>query len=136
MKKARHTARGGSLLKPILLGSLMIWILFFAITLLCTVVLYSGNDPTPRATLLSIISFMLAGALGSLIGKRLFRTDLVNAPFLSALLCATVFVFISAIANGKIRLGTLITAVCFMLISALITLPKRRKQKRHAPSHR
>ena len=129
MKKTRYAKGNGSALKSILLGALLIWILFFVISLVCTFILYSGNDPTPKATLFSLASFMLAGAIGSLMNKRIFHPSLSNAPFLSALLCAIVFIFLSTVANGRLPIGTLISAVCFMLISAIASVPKRKKQK-------
>ena len=135
MKKSRYTKGNSSAFKPILLGALVIWLLFFAISLAFTVILYSGNDPTPKTALFSLISFMTAGALGSLINKKLFGVGAAKAPLFSALLSAAVFVCISAISMGKISVGTLISAVCFMLICTLASLKRRKKQRRHTPSH-
>ena len=134
MKKT-HSVRSSSALKPILLGVLVIWSVFFALSLVCTVILYSGSDPTPKAPLFSLISFMTAGALGSLINKKLFGVSMARAPLFSALLSAGLFVFLSAISMGRISVGTLISAVCFMLICTLASLKGRKKQRRHKPSH-
>ena len=135
MKKTRYTKGNSSIFKPILLGALVIWLLFFVISLVCTVILYAGNDPTPKATLFSLISFMAAGAIGSLINKKLFGTVATKAPLFSALISAAVFVCLCAVSMGKISVGTLISAVCFMLICTLASLKRRKKQRRHTPSH-
>lgn len=136
MKKSRYTKESGSAFKPTILGALVIWISFLAFSLICTFILFSGSDPTPRASLFSLISFMAAGGVGSIVNKQLFRSSRSNAPLFSSLLCALIYVFISSVSIGKISIGSLATALCFTVISALATMSRKKKPRHRQKLHR
>ena len=132
MKKTRSDSRSKSTLKSILFGILIIWGLFFVLSLLFTVILFSGQDPTGSTSLFSLISFMAAGALGTLLNKRFFKGYPTNTPLFSLFASAIIYVAISAIITGKISIGCLISAVCFILLSMLCLIKKKKKIKRRS----
>ena len=136
MKKMRYAKGNTSTLKAMILGAVIIWVCFFALTLISALILYSGNDPTSKATLFSLISFVASGAIGSFINKRLFHSSSVNIPLSSALLCAVIYVFIASATSGKILIGSIISAACFLLISSLFSLPKRKTRSHRTRAHR
>lgn len=134
MKKTRSYKREGSLPKQIVLGSLLIWSIFIVFSLIFAVILYSGDNPTASTKLFSLISFTASGGLGSLLNKKIFSSDM-NVPLFCAVLCALVYIMISCISSGKIYIGALISAVCFILISVIASLTKKKKPKRRAARH-
>lgn len=131
MKKSRSVKANQSKILPIALGFLTIWGIFFSLSLIFAIILFSGDDPTGSTDLFSLISFMAAAAIASLINKRIFKSCAANAPLLSALLSALVYLLISAVASGKISMGCIISAACFILIAALASIQKKKKVKRH-----
>lgn len=132
MKKSKSDTRGKGGIRNTLLGALIIWLLFILFSFILAIILFSGDDPTASTALFSIIAFIVSGALGTLINRRAFRQSAINVPLFSSLLCAFIYAVISAVASGRISFGALITAICFIGASILVSIPKRKKAKRHA----
>lgn len=134
MKKSRANKGSKSVFKAILLGTLLIWSVFFATSLLFAVILFSGENPTASTSLFSLIAFLISGAAGTLLNKILLKSCKLNAPLVSALLSAGIYIAISTVASGKISTACLINAFCFTVIALLFSLakPKRKRVKRHS----
>ena len=131
MKKSRSGRDSKSGFKSIILGAAVIWCLFIVLSLVFTVVLFSGENPTGSTALFSLISFIASGGLGTLLNKKLFKSCEMNAPLFSALLSAAVYLVISAISSGRISIGCLINTLCFVLISLLFSVARKKKNKRY-----
>ena len=129
MKKTRSYSASGSALKPIAVGFLVIWGSFIILSLIISLILFNGDDPTERTSLFSLIAFIGAGAIGTLINKRLFKLASLNSPIISAVAAVIVYVVTSAIISGKIGIGCLINAVCFILISLLFSAKGNKKTR-------
>ena len=132
MKKTRGARDNKSVFKPIVLGTAVIWCLFIALSLIFSVILFSGENPTGSTALFSLISFIASGGIGTLLNKQFFKSCEVNSPLFSALLCAAIYLVISAVASGRISIGCLINTACFILISLLFSIKRTKKSKRHA----
>ena len=123
MKKSRFNGGGKSAIKDIAFGTLIIWGAFLVLSLLFSLILFFGDDPTANTALFSLIAFMCAAAIAALINKRLFQSSSLNAPLLSAIFSAVLYLIISGIVSGKISIGAIISA---------LSLRKKKKTKRHA----
>ena len=132
MKKSKSGMGKKSIIKPIALGAVMIWGIFLLLSLIMTAILFSGEDPTSKPALFSIIAFILSGALATLINKRIFKSYALNTPMLSALATAILYLSISAVICGGIKIGALISAACFITMTALLSLSKPKKARRRA----
>ena len=105
MKKSRFNGGGKSAIKDIAFGTLIIWGAFLVLSLLFSLILFFGDDPTANTALFSLIAFMCAAAIAALINKRLFQSSSLNAPLLSAIFSAVLYLIISGIVSGKISIG-------------------------------
>ena len=132
MKKSKSGTKSKGGIKEMLFGTLMIWGLFLLFSLIFAIILFSGEDPTGSTALFSIIAFVLSGALGTLLNRKLFARCDKNVPLISALISAIAYAVISVITSGKISVGALISALCFLGSAVLVSLPKKKKAKRHA----
>lgn len=132
MKKSRSGKGSQSKIIPIALGTLIIWGFFFALSLVFTVILFSGDDPTASTALFSLISFVASGALATLINKRIFKSSAVNAPLFSALSSAIIYLVACTVASGRISVGCIINTACFILICMLASIQRKKKSKRRA----
>ena len=130
MKKTRSSNSECSPFRQILLGAIMIWISFFALSLIFAVILYSGDDPTSKIALFSLTAFTTSGGLGTLLNKSFFRCAKTNIALISACLSAIIYLLISFICSGKFSLGAIISASCFLMISAIVSLPKKGQKRR------
>ena len=131
MKKSRAARDNKSVLKPIVLGTAVIWCLFIALSLIFTVILFTGENPTGSTALFSLISFIASGGIGTLLNKQFFKSCEMNTPLFSALLSAAVYLVICTISSGRISIGCLINTVCFILISLLFSVTRKKRNKRH-----
>ena len=132
MKKFRHGAEKRSAVRSIALGVCLIWGFFLLFSLIFTVILFSGENPTASTALFSLIAFMIAGALGTIANKRFFASCSINAPLFSAIATVIIYLSISAIISGGIKFGALISTGCFLLIVSLLSLYKKKKAKHRA----
>ena len=131
MKKTKFSAKSSGGIKPVLLGSLIIWCTFLLISLIFSVILFSGEDPARSTSLVSIGAFVISGAVGTLInGKLLSPVDKKTARF-SSLLTVLIYLSASAILSAGISLGAIISAICFMGASMLVGIPKKKKARKH-----
>ena len=132
MRKIKSSAKSKSGIKQILCGALTVWAMFFILSFVFSVILFSGDDPTGSTALFSMIAFILSGGIGTLVNRKIFSRCDKNIPLISSLVCALAYAVISIIASGKLSLGSLITALCFLGASALASITKKKKAKRHA----
>ncbi len=130
MKKIRHGAKKSSAVRSIALGVSLIWGFFLLFSLIFTVVLFSGENPTASTALFSLIAFMLAGALGTIANKRIFASCPINAPLFSAITAVIIYLLISAIISGGIKFGALTSSICFITVAFLLSLLKKDKTRR------
>ena len=130
MKKTKFTSKSSGGIKPMLLGALVIWSAFLVLSLAFAVVLFSGDDPTRSSALFSLIAFILSGAVGTAINKKISLPE-KNTALLSALVTALVYLCVSAVVSGRISFGAIISAACFMGASAIVGIPKKKKAKKH-----
>ncbi len=132
MKNRKIKIGEGSKAKKFILCALIQPILFLVFAFIFTIICYNSKDPTANTQILSIVSLLLSGGIGSFIITKLGKE---SGPFLSivsSLLSIAVLLIISLVSNGKITLASLMNALCFILISLFFTvLGKHKKTKMH-----
>ena len=111
----------------VVLGGVVILIAFLLISLAVTLILYNTPDPTAQTGLYSILSFVLSGALGVFINRKLFGKDSIAAPAASSLTIVIAFLLITLILHQKIPSGNLISALCFAIATILAFLISKKK---------
>ena len=119
MKKNRFRTGGNPKLKNLVFSTLLIFALFTLLSLLITVVCYSGENPTANITLLSMAALIASGGIGSFVNMKLFYDGEFHSPLIAALISAAVYLVISLIASGRLAIPSLINVACFILISLL-----------------
>ena len=132
MRKTKSSLKSSGGIKPMLFGALVIWCTFLLLSLIFSLILFSGDDPTRSTALLSIGAFVISGALGTLINRRLIPSADKSTSLLSSLLTVIIYLLVSVVLSAGISLGAVLSALCFMGASALVGIPKRKKTKRHA----
>lgn len=130
MKKTRSASKSAGGIKEFILGILIIWCSFIVFSLIFAAVLFSGDDPTGSASLFSLIAFILSGAVGTVLNRRLFSRSDKNVPLFSALISAVIYLVISTVVSGRISIGALVSMLCFAGSSLAVAIPKKKRQKR------
>ena len=130
-KSGYRTAPGFT--KASIIGCCAIAVIFTLISFIVTLIVYSTDDPTSKAGLLSIISFVAAGAVGAFINMKLFGKALPAVPYVSSGAALLLFLIISLIAGGRLSAGNLMSALCFAAVTLLVLFLSR---SRNSAKHR
>lgn len=132
MRKTKFCAKSSGGIKSVLSGVLIIWCTFLLLSLSFSVILFSGDDPTRSTSLVSIGSFVLSGAIGTLINRKLLPSADKRTPLFSSLFTVLIYLSASAILSAGISLGAIISSLCFMGASFLVGIPKKKKVRKHS----
>ncbi len=120
-------------LQSILAGALLLLLIYLGVTFAVSLISYGTSDPTSLIDPLSLTALLISGAVGSLVITRLSSDKSVPVALLSSLLVALVLLVVGLIASGgALPLRCPINYLCYVGISALVSLlAKRRKERRH-----
>ncbi len=119
--------------KNLLLTSIIQPILFLIFTLIFSLIIYNGNDPTSNTALYSVVSLFCAGGVGAFIITKFGGEKGAYYAIFATIFSSLLILIISLISNGKISLGTFMNILCFALISLLFVFLGKYK---HTNSHK
>lgn len=133
MKKFSGFKNEGSKIKSTLIGTALIFGLFFGISFIVSLIAYNTDNPTSNVKLLSLVSFLLSAAVSGFVNMKIMGGNEFKNPLFSSLIFLSAFFIASTIICGKITLGCIMNILCFLLVSVLFTfLGKRRGRKSYA----
>ena len=115
MKKYKNSDLGSW--KMITYGFFIMLIVFLVLSLIVSLILFIGNNPTGNIGLISLAVFLFSGILSSFINSKLFKNSFY--PLLSSALSVALFFAIAILMGGKISLKIVLNLVCFLLTSLL-----------------
>ena len=119
-RKKRKEAPTG--VKLLLLGTLIMTVIFLALSLLFSFIAYTTADPLYFIGLLSIAALMITAAASGFLEARLGEGSVLT-PFLSSLLFVLIMLLIGLIASGgAVPLGCIINYASFVALATLSAL--------------
>ncbi len=131
--KTRHKSNKAlSPVASVLYGMLILTVSFIATSLVIALIAYNTPDPTAHEGLLSILSFVVSGAIGVFINSKLFGREKSSLPLFSSLFILVIFLTVSLISCGKIAVGNLMSSLCFILVTIFLFFIAKRKPAKHA----
>ena len=131
--KNKYNSKGTpGFIKSLLIGSAVIAAAFAVASFTIALIIYNTDDPTSKTALLSIIAFVISGAVGAFINTKLFGQRNNALPYLSAACVLILFIIASLISAGALSGGHILSALCFALATLLSAfLAKSKKRARH-----
>ena len=117
--------------KPLLLGTGIAALLFFACALIFAAICYATDNPTGHLRLASLAAFLCSGALSAFLLSRLGRERHPLLSLLPLLAFALSLLLIALIlSGGKLPLYMPMNLLCYLLVGALFSLLGRWKKKK------
>ena len=132
MKTRHKSSKLQSPVASVIFGVLILAVSFITMSLVIAIIAYNTPDPTAHEGLLSILSFVIAGAIGIFINTKIFGREKTVLPLFSSLFNLIIFLTVSLIWCGKITAGSLMSSLCFILVTLFVFLIAKRKPAKHA----
>lgn len=131
--KTRHKPnKARSPVASVFFGMLILTVSFITTSLVIALIAYNTPDPTAHEGLLSILSFVISGGVGVFINTKLFGRDKTTLPLFSSLFILIIFLTVSLISCGKITVGSIMSSLCFILVTLFLFFIAKRKPAKYA----
>ncbi len=117
MHKRQHSEKRHSTPVAIMLRCGIYLLLFPSICLIAAVIRYRSTSPTALIPIISLVSLLITGFLGSIIAFGSLKQNTVAENLSSVLISSAIYMILSAAISGAISTKIIMNALCFVLIS-------------------
>ncbi len=109
-----------TLISSVCLAATVSLVCYTALSVICCILLFLGKNPTANIKIMSLIAFLLSGALCGIITSRVIKErPIIISASGGALFCASLLI-LSQITGGSL-LPTLMNILCYMLCILLFS---------------